>query len=171
VNRETGVKSTMEFFKPCWIALVFLFHPDTPPSKTYLHKVSRTIAERVSTCNKIATEARNQGVDPMLALSVGMRESGFTYVTSKKGAKGPLGVITKYHCKGGARNCDLIQAGVSALSKFLELNQEDRCKALAQYNRGLKGECKEARSEFYYASDVLEIYSTICNATDFCHEC
>ena len=161
----------MEFFKPCWIALAFLFQPNKPPSKTYLRKVSRTIAERVHVCNRIATEARDNGVDAMLAISVGMRESGFTYVTSKKGAKGPLGVMTHYHCKKGSRNCDLIKAGVSALSKFLELNQDDRCKALAQYNRGMQGECREARSEFYYASDVLEIYSAICNATDFCHEC
>ena len=108
----------MEFFKPCWIALVFMFGPDPAPSKTYLHKVSRTIAERVFICNRIAIESRKKGVDPILALSVGMRESGFTYVTSKKGAQGPLGVLPRYHCKQGAHNCDLVKAGVSALSKL-----------------------------------------------------
>jgi soluble lytic murein transglycosylase-like protein len=148
-----------------------MFGPDPAPSKTYLHKVSRTIAERVFICNRIAIESRKKGVDPILALSVGMRESGFTYVTSKKGAQGPLGVLPRYHCKQGAHNCDLIKAGVSALSKFLELNPGSRCKALAQYNRGLKGECAENHSEFYYASDVIEIYNAICSATDFCHDC
>jgi hypothetical protein len=172
VNRERNTKS-MEFFKPCWIALSFLFSPHNQPSKTYLRKVSRSVADRIYVCNQIAIKARNAGVDPILAISVGMRESKFTYTTSKKGAKGPLGVIPKYHCvKNKNSKCDLIDAGVFALKKFLELNDDQRCQALAQYNRGVEdGQCKEGRSEFYYAADVLEIYDTICSSTEFCHKC
>lgn len=159
----------MEFFAPCWVALGLMFPQD--PSVSYVHKQSKTFAQRLKTCNRVATEAVKHNVDPALAIAVAYSESRFSKPTSDKGAKGPLGVIPGYHCPKSKEKCDYLQAGILALKKFLELNDMDYCKSLAQYNRGLEGECKEGRSEHGYAQYILDVYDTICNGSDICKGC
>lgn len=139
-------------------------------SPTYERKLRASFPSRVRTCVRIGKEALNQGVDPVLAISVAMHESRFTYPTSAKGAKGPMGVMTRYVCAKGAP-CDLISAGVSALKVHLDNNDWEYCAALAQYNRGSAGVCEPGRSEFAYANLVLDYYAHICSAADLCHTC
>lgn len=158
----------MEFFVPCWIILSQLF--SQPPAESYFKKQFPKMEKRVILCNRIGIEARKQSVDPILAISVAMLESGFTNPTSSKGAKGPLGAIPVYHCPKKGK-CDYTKAGVRALKKFLERNPNDRCKALAQYNKGLDGNCKSNTSEHKYAKYVLHLYDLVCEATDMCENC
>lgn len=161
----------MEYFAPCWIALSALF--TNPPSKTYLDTQMSGISERVKVCNEVAVVAKKQGIDPFLAIAISFNETKFTYVISDKGAQGPLGVIPKYHCpKDVPRSeCDLIEAGVNAITKALEFADYDLCNSLAVYNRGPEGVCKKGRSEYKYAKQVLKIYDLICSATDLCRTC
>ena len=164
----------MDFFFPCWVALGLIYNTHTAPSKSYINVQSRRFAEKLHICSKVATEAKRQGVDPILAIAVSSSESSFTSkITSSKGAKGPLGVMPKWHCpKGKAKGCDLIKAGISALDKVTALYPQDRCRALAVYNRGLEGTCEEGRSEYGYATHVLDVYADICrSAPDFCETC
>ena len=160
----------MEFFIPCWIALGGMF-TDTP-SKSYIHKQSKTFASRLQVCNRVAIEARSQEVDPVLAISKARHESGFNpKVTSGKGAKGAMGVMPQYHCPKTGK-CDYTKAGVSALKLVTEMYPNNTCQALAVYNRGPKhGLCKEGRSEYYYAQAVLSLYEELCAKTDFCEGC
>jgi len=160
----------MEFFIPCWIALGSMF--SDAPSKSYIHKQSKTFASRLQACNHVALEARKQDVDPMLAISIARHESGFNpKVTSNKGAKGPMGVIPKYHCpKTG--ECDYTKAGVSALKLVTGMYPNNLCQALAVYNRGtLHGQCKKGRPEYYYAEAVINLYEELCAKTEFCETC
>lgn len=137
----------------CWIILFNLLGA----SPSYNQKIMKRVLPKMEICSQIYIEAEKQGVDPLLAISVGWHESRFKNVTSGKGAKGPMGVIPKYHCpKKG--ECDYIEAGVSALKKFLG---DDLCKSLAMYNRGLKGMCKKGRSEYGYAKRVLKMYDLL----------
>lgn len=159
----------MEFFIPCWIALSAIF--TEAPSKSYFNKASKRFASKMSVCSTVATEASKVGVDPALAISIAVIESGFIdTITSDKGAKGPLGVIPTYHCPKKGK-CNYIKAGIVAIQKAQDLHPEDMCKALAVYNRGLNGECKEGRSEYYYAQAVMDIYEKICSVTDICKRC
>lgn len=160
----------MDFFLPCWIALSTIF--TEAPSKSYFHKVSKTFASRMQVCSTIAKEASKEGVDPILAISIAATESGFlNNLTSSKGAKGPLGVIPKYHCPKKGK-CDYIKAGIRAIQKVSDVRPDDLCSALAVYNRGLEeGRCEEGRSEYYYAMVVMDTYDKICSATDLCKRC
>lgn len=160
----------MEFFAPCWVALGLMFTPE--PSVSYINKQSRTFAQRLSTCNRVALAAKKQDVDPILAIAVAFHESRFSKPTSSKGARGPLGVIPQYHCPKSKKECDYTAAGVAALKKFLELNDMNYCAALAQYNRGLDGKCQKGRSEYKYAQYVLtHVYEEICHQTGLCVTC
>jgi hypothetical protein len=160
----------MEFFAPCWVALGLMFPSE--PSTSYINKESRTFAQRLSTCNRVATVAERRGVDPILAIAVAFNESRFSKPTSSKGAKGPLGVIPRYHCPKSEEECDYLEAGVDALKKFLDLNNMDYCSALAQYNRGLEGKCEKGRSEYKYAQYILtHVYQDICDQTGLCVTC
>lgn len=164
----------MEFFYPCWIAVGLIYHTGTAPSKSYLKTQANGFMEKLSICNSVATEAVKKDVDPILAIAVAKSESNFTAnIKSSAGAQGPMGVMPKFHCpKGTSKDCDLIQAGVSALDKVLNLYPQDRCKALAVYNRGLEGRCEDKRSEYAYALHVLRTYHTICEAaSDYCKDC
>ena len=142
----------------CWVILqVLLWPPGVPnPSPSWQAKVSRSIPVRHTVCMRIAAAAKAEGVDPILAVSVGWEESGLTEgLTSSKGAKGPLGVMPQYHCPKKGR-CDYVVAGVSALHKVIAARPNDLCAALALYNRGWKGECAPGRKEYGYAKRVLK---------------
>ena len=142
----------------CWIIMMNIMSPNA--SVSYQKKISKTIPKRMAICQQVAKEAIKQKVDPILAISVAYDETRFENLTSPKGAKGPLGVMPQYHCpKKG--NCDYTQAGIAALKKFLDLNNKKMCKALAQYNRGLKGKCIHGRSEYRYAQHIIDIYNDI----------
>ena len=158
----------MEFFIPCWILLGQMFQDE--PSKSYVHKQSRTFAERLHVCNSVGLAARKGEVDPLLAITVSFSETRFTHTPSKKNAKGPLGVIPKYHCDD-IEKCNYTDAGIEALRKFLEINEGDRCAALAQFNRGLDGKCEKGRSEYKYATYILGAYADLCAQTGMCEDC
>ena len=158
----------MDFFSPCWIALAGMF--TSAPSKTYLAKQITSFPERISVCNRVAERARERGIDPFLAISISFHETKFTYTDSNKGAKGPLGVLPKWHCPKKGK-CDLIDAGIDAIEKVLEIYPDDMCMALATYNRGFYGKCEKGRTEYIYAQNVMNLYSILCASTDLCHTC
>ena len=159
----------MEFFAPCWVALGLVLPPQ--PSVSYLHKQSRTFAQRLKVCNRVAQKAISYGVDPALAIAVAFNESRFGKPTSSKGAKGPLGVIPKYHCPKAPQKCDYVDAGVLALKKFIDRNKGNYCEALSQFNRGLDGKCIKGRPEYAYAQYTLGVYAELCDRTSLCQEC
>jgi hypothetical protein len=158
----------MKFFIPCWIALSAMFPKN--PSKSYVHKQSKKVADRIYTCNRVATIAESEDLDPILLIALAFHESRFSNVTSRRNAKGPLGAIAKWHCPKN-KKCDYVRAGVQAFNKFLTLNYGDRCTAIAQFNRGLNGKCEEGRSEFYYATQVLSLYDDLCTKSQMCQGC
>lgn len=161
----------MEFFIPCWIALGNMFPQE--PSVSTVSKYSGSIAKRLDICNRVGRAASKSGVDPLLAISIAFAETRFSFVQSAKNAKGPMGVIGKYHCQTDKKisECDLIEAGVRAIQTCLDLSEYDYCSALALYNRGMYGKCTPGRSEYNYARHVLDIYAQICAASDACHSC
>lgn len=144
----------MSLTELCWVAMLNLIPPTT--SLSYQKKISRSIPARMQVCLQVANEAKRQNVDPFLAVSIAYHESRFENITSHAGARGPLGVLPKYHCPKKEK-CDYTRAGISALKKFLKLNKGKLCRSLAQYNRGLDGKCKHGRSEYQYAQKVLEL--------------
>lgn len=148
----------MDNFTVCWIAMSLLF--DAGHSPSYKRKVMKSVYNRVQICERIIVESEKQGIDPLLALSVSFHETRWQDIKSNKGAQGPMGVIKRYHCPRYGK-CDLIRAGVTALSKFMALNKWQHCQALAQYNRGMKGRCKKGRSEHKYATKVLDTYANL----------
>jgi hypothetical protein len=159
----------MEFFAPCWIALQFIF--SEAPSKSYFDKVSRTFTSRMHVCNQVGIAAAKRGYDPILFIAIALNETNFTYTPSKKGAKGPLGVIPTYHCPKKGK-CDYIHAGIDAYAKAETFTKsDDLCTVLAVYNRGPKGLCKEGRSEYGYAQVVIRRYEEICEKSDSCTPC
>lgn len=142
----------------CWIIMSFIFSPEA--STTYQKKISRSIPKRFHICTQIAKEAKRQKVNPALAIALAYHESRFSYVTSKANAKGPLGVITKYHCQD--EPCDLIKAGVFALKKYLK-RTNNVCDAIAQYNSTLNASCKDNSPASHYAQRVLDTYYEVRN--------
>ena len=85
-------------------------------------------------CLDVAGEAHEQGVDTNLAVALAWAESRFEYPTSSRGAKGPLQVIPGWWCPGRQElGCDLVAAGVLALSTFLE-REPTITKAVCAYN-------------------------------------
>jgi len=165
----------MEFFVPCWIALANLFQGVDTPSQSTVQKYTAETFPRLKLCEEVGQAAKRVNIDPILAISVAFVESGFSDTESSKKAKGPLGVVAKYHCpknKGAnGEKCDLIAAGISAIEKTLQISDFDYCSALAIYNRGMNGKCEPGRSEYNYALAVLDVYMQICAATDSCHTC
>lgn len=127
-------------------------------ASSYIKKSSRrSFNKRLNTCYEIGIKAGERGINVPLAIAIGFHESRFSYSPSDKGAKGPLGVLPKYHCKE-EKKCDLIDAGLSALEKFSAINK-DVCNTLAQYNAGLEGGCKKGTIGKDYATQVLRFYS------------
>jgi len=160
----------MEFFTPCWMALSLMFGNNNP-SKSYLDAHIHDVPKRLQICNQVAQAAAKRNFDPILAIAISFNETKFTNTVSEKGARGPMGVIPKYHCPKKGK-CDYIEAGLNAFEKAEALGEDDLCQTLAIYNRGPeKGKCVEGRSEYAYAQYVLKIYDMICAATDFCQTC
>lgn len=160
----------MEFFIPCWVALSNMF--SSHPSESYMNALIDSVPKRIYICNEVALAAKKRNMDPVLAIAISYTETKFTFIESGRGAKGPLGVIPKYHCTNkDIENCDLIDAGLNAIEKVLDLADDDLCQSLALYNRGMKGRCKKGRSEYSYAQYVLDIYEQICASTDACYTC
>ena len=131
----------------------YIFSPDA--SISYQKKISKSIPKRMRVCTHIAKEALKQNVNPALAVALAYHESRFSYPISKAGAKGPLGVITKYHCN--KEPCDLTKAGVSALNKYLK-RTKNTCDAIAQYNSNLDAHCQQDSPATHYAHSVLDMY-------------
>lgn len=162
----------MDFFTPCWIAFSFMFKGT--PSDTYLDSELKSgkMMERVRICNDVGIYARRRNIDPLLAIAISFHETRFTYVESEKGAKGPLGVIPKWHCpKDKGKKCDYIEAGMNAIDKVLEASPDDLCLSLAIYNRGFYGKCERGRPEYKYAQNVLKLYYALCSVSEMCHTC
>ena len=160
----------LKFFDVCQ-AIVFTATFPTAPSEGYARKHWNNARKAISVCERVAREAQRQHVDPLLAISVAARETRFKDVISSKGARGPLGVIPKYHCPKKGK-CDYTKAGISALKKYLDLNGGEVCAALAQYNRGNSGVCEPGRSEFEYAQDVISNYERVCSIAPYlCTNC
>lgn len=111
-------------------------------------------------CKQVAAQAQEMDFDPILAISVAYHETRFTYSKSNKGAQGPLGVLPKYHCPKQGK-CNLVKAGIRALIKFHNINPNSPCKALAQYNGGLKASCDGPSPSSFYAQRVLDTYYEI----------
>lgn len=132
----------------------YIFSPDA--SVSYQKAVVRDIPKHYKICRQVAKEAKRQKVDHILAVSIAFHETRFDFLTSSAGAKGPLGVIPKYHCPKSGK-CDYIKAGILALKKITAI-RKDTCSALALYNRGFKGKCSHGRSEYFYAQRVLRLY-------------
>ena len=86
----------------------------------------------VEICQLIVESASRQDVPPELAVAVAWNESRLRFGgVSSRGAKGPLQVIPHYWCPDRhgrwtangehiTKGCDLIEAGVLALSYYLE---------------------------------------------------
>jgi len=109
----------MEFFLICGVAFGHFFHGDS--MWTWEDRLAEYEISRMETCMEIAETAEDLGVDPALAVSVAWIESKFyAKAESKRGARGPMQVIPKYHCPDGKlKGCDLIETGVLALQKYL----------------------------------------------------
>lgn len=149
----------------CWIILLNFFPQNS--TETARKKIIRSLPDRLNVCLEVANKAQILNIDPALATAIAYHESRFSYPTSTKGAKGPMQVITKYHCPKN-KKCDLVNAGLNALKKFQNINK-NLCATLAQYNRGLKGKCKKGRSEYQYAQKIIRMMNDI-NLTVVCKE-
>ena len=142
----------------CWVIMLNILSPNA--SMSYQRKIARSLPSRMKVCQQVAKEAQRQNVNAILAITVAYEETRFQDIASSKGARGPMGAIPRYHCPNSSK-CNYTKAGVLALKKFLKINKGDLCTSLAQYNRGLKGKCKEGRSEFYYAQRVIDMYNEV----------
>lgn len=86
----------------------------------------------IEVCQLIVESADRQDVDPVLAVAVGWNETRLRFgLRSPCGARGPMQVIPHYWCPDRrgrwsangqhiTKDCDLIDAGVFALSYYLE---------------------------------------------------
>lgn len=108
-----------------------------------------------NTCLAVAKEAKLQEVDRAGAIALAFAESRFLpRVTSRRGAKGPLQVIPKWHCPKQGK-CDYIKAGVSALKTFMRLFPSSFADAVCHYNSGLDADCPERSVSFALYVDNL----------------
>lgn len=150
-----------ETFFICWSFLAQFFGPDPDQlSASMRRRVAKQIPRKLEICTQIVNQAHNMSIDPLLTLSVAYHESRLRDLVSPKGARGPLQVIPKYWCSS-RKKCNYVKAGVKALATFIDLNPNNLCKALAQYNRGFTGRCSKGRSEYYYAKRVLKMYEDL----------
>lgn len=190
---DVGNPSCNTDFAACWFLLAKppLFNKKLHIS--YVKKVISTVPQRLQTCLAITKEAYRQNVDPLLAITLGFKETTFLNIKSNQNAVGPLGTIMKYHCRQKDKKlCDPIEVGVSTIQKYLDLNPYDMCTALAKYNAGECGTCdipKEGEVSIlcrdsqknpkwrlfeksrYYALDVIQMYENLCMLFAGCHTC
>ena len=114
-------------------------------------------------CVEIADAAHVRGADPYLMVAIGWQESRFRDgLVSGAGAHGPMQVIPRYHCPDGElRGCDLVDAGVAAYLRFLDLRGSE-AGALCAYNGG--NNCGEsarayARRVAGLADELVTLYT------------
>ena len=98
------------------------------------------ISGKENTINTIVAEAQRQGVDPQLALAVGMWESGLNQnVGSEAGAKGVMQLMPETARGLGVdinNEADNIKGGVKELKQLLDRYNGNVQLALAAYNAG-----------------------------------
>lgn len=92
---------------------------------------------QLQTCYNVANIAQEEGLDPVLAVSVAFTESRMIPTAeSSEGAVGAMQVIPKYCCPNRKKQgCDLIKAGVNTLQR-LKTRHKQWGKALCHYNNG-----------------------------------
>tara|TARA_Y100000310_G_scaffold181098_1_gene181031 strand:- start:4900 stop:5319 length:420 start_codon:yes stop_codon:yes gene_type:complete len=109
--------------------------------------------ERINTCTQVGQAALESGESPALLIAMAWHESRFRDVKSGKGALGPLQVIPGYWCPSGeSEDCDLIQAGVTALQAYKE-QYSDLEEVLCHYNAG--NVCYS--SSYTYAKKIIRL--------------
>jgi soluble lytic murein transglycosylase-like protein len=108
--------------------------------------------ERLETCSAVAKEAKAQGVDPKLAISVAWMESRFysNAKNKKSGAIGPMQILPHYWCPnkkgefsihkkdGVSKGCNSLKQGIYALGYYVR-TRSSITKALASYGYTSKG--------------------------------
>lgn len=133
---------------------------DEPPLRP------RALERAVEVCQLVVESAERQDVPPTLAVALAWNESRLRFgLSSPCGARGPMQVIPRFWCpdrRGKWRangehiekGCDLVEAGVFALSYYLDHHGEIR-RALRAYGG--------TRS---YAERVFNLYDHIENLTE-----
>jgi len=133
------------FYTSCILAFcyTFLFELGHPENR---------LDSRAMVCRDVFQEAENQGVDPLLAVSVAHVESGFRRkAKSSAGAVGPMQVMPQFWCK--SKRCNLIEAGVRALKTYTSSHGEKD--GLCHYFSGRA--CKNYKSRKRYRDKVLRV--------------
>lgn len=129
------------------LIVVMTIYPNLQPSQISEFRS----AQRV--CEEVRAAAYKGGVDEPLALAVAVEETRLRHISQKKsGARGPLQALPKYWCPKKGK-CDYVEAGIGALSYYLEDSPSER-RALQRY----AGAGKSARD---YAERVLQRLKTI----------
>lgn len=141
----------------CYIMILSLFTHDQ--SIDYSKKLSKTFQNRLKTCKMVAQEAKNQAIDPVLAVSIAFNESKFTQdaIAFDNKGFGPMQATPRLWCENKKlENCDLIKAGVTALRTYLEIHDGDEFKAVKAY----AGKGEKAHK---YARRILRIKAKTIN--------
>lgn len=92
--------------------------------------------DMIASCEAIMEAAETHGVDPVLAIAVGWKES--RWLPDAEGSAGEVGamqIVPGYHCPDGLANCDVIDAGVRALGAFTS-RAPSQTSGLCAYNTG-----------------------------------
>lgn len=91
---------------------------------------------RAVVCADVTVQAVAHGVSPALAVSLAFHESRLDAgAVSRAGAVGPMQVIPRWWCPGGALSgCDVVGAGVAALRTLTDAH--GRLEGVARYNAG-----------------------------------
>lgn len=135
----------------CYLFILSLFSHDQ--SVAYSKKLGASFQDRLETCRLVVKEAKDQAVDPILAVSIAFQESKFTKNAVAFDGKGfgAMQATPRLWCeKKKIENCDLIKAGVKALRTYLELHDWDEYKAIKAY----AGKGKKAHE---YALRIMRI--------------
>lgn len=154
----------------CTIALTHFIAVQHPQYQERL--TNNKYASKYAVCEEIAQTSIDLGIDPALAISIAIEESGLEEgLVSKVGAQGPLQIIPRYFCpdkkgvvaprksRGVLQGCDLTYYGVKAIDWFLkEYEGKGKDKgvkgALCHYNSGTR--CNS--SSRAYAQRILLRY-------------
>ncbi len=99
--------------------------------------VSKPYEDAFRTCLEVAQGAEAEGLPADLVVALAYTESRLNrHARSSRGAAGPMQVLPRFHCPSGReRGCDLVAAGLSALSRYRNKYKEWP-KALCHWNSG-----------------------------------
>ena len=135
-----------QIFIVCALALSS-FWLDQPPA--FARKIQPSFVSRNAVCVDVAWQAKQQGMDPYLAVSVAYQETGFVADSvSNRGAVGPLQILRRWHGEG-----DPVAVGVRVLLRNKKI-YGSWDEALCHYNAGNR--C--GRRSRYYARSILNRY-------------